>query len=127
MLREEIKRFRLAVLTPRADDATSLVRAMGPLAAMEREDHRLEIRRPAIGPQGHELTWDWLLSCEALLVQRPWLPVHAQLIVQAKMMGIPVWVDWDDDYLSIHPSNPSARHFQVPRDTGETGDDDAPG
>ena len=28
------------------------------------------------------------------------------------MMRIPVWVDWDDDYLSIHPSNPSARHFQ---------------
>ena len=112
MLSEKIKRFRLAVLTPRADDATSLVRAMGPLAAMEREDHRLELRFPVVGPEGKELTWDWLLPCDAVFLQRPWLPVHAQVIVQAKMMGLPVWVDWDDDYLSIHPSNPSARHFQ---------------
>ena len=72
-----------------------------------RSGDRLSDRR------GKELTWDWLLSCEALLVQRPWLPVHAQLMVQAKMMGMPVWVDWDDDYLSISPQQSKRAAFPV--------------
>lgn len=114
MLKETIKRFRLAVYCPRGDDATSLVRGMGPFAAMEKAEPRFEVMRPVLGPEGQELTWDWLARCDAVFVQRPWLPVHAQLCVQAKLMGLPLWVDWDDDYLSIHPSNPNYRGFMHP-------------
>lgn len=111
MLNEEVRKFRLAVYCPRADDGTSLVRAIGPLGAMEKEDPRLELVRPVLGTHGQELTWDWLWRCDALFMQRPWQPVHTQLAIQASLMGLPIWMDWDDDYLSIHPSNPHYRQF----------------
>lgn len=64
-----------------------------------------------MGPEGLELSWNWLMPCDAVLVQRPWLPMHVQVMVQAHMMGLPVWIDWDDDYAAVHPSNPSYRVF----------------
>lgn len=115
-----MKRIELAVYCPDGSDATSLYRALGPLRAMQREGRgfepavELELRRPVLGPKGQELTWDWLLGCDALLLQRPWLPLHTQLAVQAKMMGLGLWVDWDDDYLTIHPSNPNYHGFMHP-------------
>lgn len=105
-LADNIKRFRLAVYCPRASDATSLYRGMGPLAQMERQDHRLELMPYQLGPEGLELGWNWLARADALFVQRPWLNEHVQLMVQAKMAGLPVWVDWDDDYATVHRSNP---------------------
>lgn len=105
MLAGNVTQFTLAVYCPRAHDATSLYRGMGPLSAMERQDRRLKLLPYTKGPEGLELGWNWLARADALFVQRPWLKEHAQLIVQAKMMGRPVWVDWDDDYASVHPSN----------------------
>lgn len=112
MLHVKFKRLRLAVYCPRPHDATSLYRAMGPLSAMERQEPRLELLLPPFNNEGQELSWSWFGRADALFVQRPWLREHAQLIVQAKMAGVPVWVDWDDDYATVHPSNPSFAVYQ---------------
>jgi hypothetical protein len=109
MLNEQVKRFRLACGVPGPNDGTSLLRGYGPLNAMLKEDLRLELVQPPSLPSGDwEMNWAWLTSCDALFMQRPFTPKHAQVIVMAKMAGLPVWVDWDDDLCSVPAYNPKA-------------------
>lgn len=101
-LSDDVVKFRLACSIPGPEDGTSLMRGMGPLNAMAKEDRRLEIVLPRYDSQaGWMHTWDWLQGCDALFMQRPFLPEHARAVNMAKMMGLPVWVDWDDDLMSF--------------------------
>lgn len=67
----------------------------------------LELVHPRRGEQGGwELTWDWVIGCDAVFLQRPAHPVHAQFAKLVKALGLPLWVEWDDDYTCIPVSNP---------------------
>lgn len=98
--------FRLACSIPGPSDGTSLMRGMGPLTAMSKQDRRLELVLPPMGNDGWSLTWAWLKSCDGLFLQRPYRPEEAKAAQMARMMGLPVWVDWDDDLLSLPIYNP---------------------
>ncbi len=102
----EITRFRLAASIPNPDDGTSLMRGLGPLHAMAREDRRLEIVLPPAVPGGWNLSWSWLAGCDGLFLQRPFEPHEGRAAVMARMMGLPVWLDWDDDLLTVPIYNP---------------------
>lgn len=111
MLKPEIKKFRLAVSVSTPDGGVSLMRGLGPLNAMRREDDRLEIVLPRLEDGRWKLSWDWLGGCDALLLVAPNSAAHCQLAVKAKMMGLPVWVDWDDDLTCLPRYNPNAALF----------------
>lgn len=100
-------KLRLAVVCPDPADGTSLVRGVGPLAAMARQDRRLELDLCQVNADGSPwLSWDWLVRCDALFLQRPWNNQHIGAAVTARMFGLPVWVDWDDDLTSVSRFNP---------------------
>jgi hypothetical protein len=111
MLKPEIRKFRLAVSVSTPDGGVSLMRGLGPLNAMRREDDRLEIVLPRLEDGRWKLSWDWLGGCDALLLVAPNSAAHCQLAVKAKMMGLPVWVDWDDDLTCLPKYNPAADMF----------------
>lgn len=112
MLNAEIKKFRLAVFVSAPDGGVSLMRALGPLNAMRRQDSRLEIALPRLDPDGTwRLSWDWVGGCDALLMCGAFSSAHCQLAVKAKMMGVPIWLDWDDDLTCVPPWNPHAHLF----------------
>lgn len=106
------KTFKLGVVCPVSHDGTSLMRGVGPLAAMSREDRKLELCFPKATPDGGlYLGWDWLAALDGLFLQRPFLPVHVSAAQTAKAHGLPVWVDFDDDNSSVPASNEYRRHF----------------
>src|SRR5271169_1424131 len=108
MLNEKTVRFRLGVMTSDADNGVSLMRAMGPLSAMAREDRRLEVVLPG-GAQngGRSMGWSWLAGLDALFMSAAYTRHHGNLARMAKMMGLPVWVDWDDDLCCVPIYNPN--------------------
>ena len=114
---QRMHRFRLATSIPGPVDGTSLVRGMGPLTAMSKQDRRLELVMPPQSPKGWDLNWAWIASCDALFLQRPFQAHEAQAAVMAKMMGKPVWVDWDDDLMCVPSHNPK-QHLYDPKQVG---------
>lgn len=112
-MKAELTRFRLGVLCPQPTDGTSLVRGIGPLAALARADRRLELDICPVEADGAPaVSWDWLVRCDALFLQRPQSAVHIAAAVTAKSFGRPVWVDWDDDLTCVPEHNPYRRLYE---------------
>ncbi len=78
---------------------------------MMREEPRFEYVLPRQVPEGWNLGWDYLAGCDAVFLQRPCLDVHLQYANQVKAMGLPLWVDWDDDLSCIPRSNPKRGEY----------------
>lgn len=107
--------FYLGMAAPEADDATSFMRAWGPLGQMAKQDRRLKLVQPPRHPNGaHDYNWAWVAGLDAILLQRPWNKQQGQLLVLANMLGIPVWIDWDDDLATVRPSNPRYHLYAEP-------------
>lgn len=112
----EVVRYRLACYVPDPEGGVSLMRGLGPLSEMAREDRRLEIVLPRRDEHGNwALSWDWLAGCDAFYMQGPYKPVHSRAAVMAKMMGLPVWIDWDDDLTCVPDWNPLQARFPMPQ------------
>lgn len=108
--------FRLAVACPHPEDGTSLMRGIGPLAAMSKQDRRLELDLAQTHPDGSPAySWDWLVRCDALFLQRPHAAQDVSAAQTARAFGRPVWLDWDDD-LSCVPESNHYRQFHDPQE-----------
>ena len=126
--------FRLGCAVPWPEDGTSYHRSMGPLWAMARQGGRpaqsgtsflgaavqdasryplLELIAPRKDAKGWQLTWDWVASCDAVLLQRPATAAYLQLAKLVKAMGRKLWVEWDDDYTCIPVSNASFSEYNA--------------
>jgi hypothetical protein len=100
------KTFKLGVACPNTVDGTSLMRGVGPLAAMSRQERKLELVFPkATQDGGLYLGWDWLAQLDGLFLQRPQSAFDVSAAQTAKSFGLPVWVDFDDDLSSVPESN----------------------
>lgn len=92
--------FRLMVNCPHPVDGTSVYRAWGVLP--ELRHHNLElVRHP------ENVQWTDINDCDALFMQRPFLEYQVRLATFAKMYKKPIWIDYDDDLLSVEKDNPT--------------------
>ena len=87
------------------NDTTSFLRAMGAFTHPTLKPY-IEIMRE---PLKQEWVFDWSYFFEADLIylHRPSNLHDRQIIDQAKQIGIPVWVDLDDDLENVTPDNPA--------------------
>ena len=95
--------MNLGVITPDDQGTTSLYRALGPLSAL-RSNGR-DVRLLSFPGWG----WCELMKCDALFVMRPFHEMHRNIIRMAKGLGVPVWLDFDDDLVNLpywHPAAP---------------------
>lgn len=87
---------------PSVNDPTSFYRAAGPLGHLRRNSER-----PFSYIMTDEISWSLLSMCDLVFMQRPSTAKHVQAVKLAKDMGKPVWVDYDDDLLSVPTDNPT--------------------
>lgn len=104
-----MKRFTIGMILPDGTDATSFYRGMGPWTALFKENPEILFIMPT-----PPFAWNQLKMCNMLFMQRPCMPEHWHLLIMAKEHGIPVWVDFDDDNLSVPKSNPMYHHYAQP-------------
>jgi hypothetical protein len=109
----DTKKFRLGVFCPDYTQPISLMRILGPFAAMAKEDSRLELVLPERvwrdGQEVWQLGWTWLAKCDAIFYSHPQGDVDISTLWLAQQMGVPVWSEYVDDLFTVRDSNPAKR------------------
>jgi hypothetical protein len=105
--------IRIAINTPIAHDPTSWYRGAGPLAALQKTMN-LQFTFFDVN-QDPAALWPTLKLCDLVFMQRPCSPAHFNALQKAKDVGIPVYLDMDDDNLSVPKDNPMFHQYnQMP-------------
>lgn len=96
---------RILMGTKCANDATSFLRAWG---AFTTPEMKREGVIPVRQPEGERWVYDWTyyFECDAVYLHRPSSAMDFHLLERSKLLGIPVWVDLDDDLENITSDNP---------------------
>jgi hypothetical protein len=103
--------IKITIGTPGATDGTSYYRAAMPFARLRQQMPNLQIDfPPAFG-------WHDLKSADIFFCQRPGSEDHLKILQLAKLCGTPIWIDMDDDLLSVPMWNPGWETF---KDRNET-------
>lgn len=107
---------RLICLSPNPADGTSWYRAVRPLSLLEKSlEGSWRFERLHFNKERQtNLGWSDISGADVLFLQRPCLPWNVDLILEAKIMGIKVWLDYDDDLFSVPYSNPAYRTYGDP-------------
>lgn len=96
--------LKILTVVPKADDATSFYRAYGPLA-----DLRKHFDVTYMMPSSY--SWATMAINDIVFMQRPADPNCLNIAAQAKMAGVPLWIDFDDDNLSVPKDNETSAFF----------------
>lgn len=100
-----MKKVSLLLNCPNMSDATSLYRAIGPVSELSKSWQELELRLVS------KVDWSTLSFVDAVFMQRPYSEDHAKITKIVNNNRKPLWVDYDDDLLSVPPSNPTHRVY----------------
>lgn len=104
--------MKLGIITASPDNGVSLLRGFGPFNALARQHPELQILRPPLSPSGEPMVdWSWLTTLDCLFLSAPYRPWQTNAVRTAKMAGVPVWIDWDDDLTCVPRYNPAAHAF----------------
>lgn len=98
---------KLGIYEPGGFTASSYYRSFGPLGKL-RDINVTEIDR--------KVSVNNLLTLDIFFAARPYEEVDAKMIEVAKDIGLPVWIDFDDDIWNVPHTNPA--HFAY---TGKIG------
>lgn len=90
--------MRILAVCPNVLDSTSYYRAAGPLSDLT---HRYGVEITYPGGIG----WPDIAGADILFLQRPCTKEAVQAAKMAHRMGLPVWIDWDDDPFHVPVSN----------------------
>lgn len=89
---------KIICVTPEGRHITSFYRFLGPFQELQK-DKQIEIEVP------HQFFWPETQRADIVFLQRPSEASHMQVIGLCKNMGIPTWVDYDDDLFDIPIDN----------------------
>lgn len=102
-------RFRLGILSFGASDAMSWYRALGPLGELARHQMpELEFAQLMPGPP----QWSSMHQADGVFIQRPYTAEAYGWAYIAKVSGVKVWVDYDDDLLNVPPEHGSWHGYE---------------
>lgn len=100
------KRILLASIYAPTNDMTAFLRAHGPFSLMRDEVEIIE------APQNNEWmdNFKYWVGIDVCFLHRPFGGYGLKVIEAAKSHGVPLWVDHDDDILSIPTNSP---HYEM--------------
>lgn len=100
--------MKLGLISPVPNDATSFYRAYGVFSWLARQAENVQLIT------GDKWSWETVMQCDLLVMQRPWVEPHRIVCEMAKRMGVPLILDYDDNLFAIHRSNPAYGTFMQP-------------
>lgn len=92
--------LNLLAVIPNQSDATSFYRAGGPLQHLKRK-YNININLVA------QYNWFTLGFSDIVFMQRPFRSTDVGIAQMAKSLGIPIWIDYDDDLFNVTTDNPA--------------------
>ncbi len=118
-LDDSTKKFRLGIFAGDLTQPISLMRHLGPFAAMAREDPRLELVFPRVIGDRYDIGWNWLCQCDAIFYSHPNNDRDISVLWLANQMGVPVWSEYVDDIFNVQPGNPAYQNLKNKRQVRE--------
>ncbi len=97
-------------IAPMRADSASYYRGIGPFSHLRRM-HSDELNI-VDGNDLQEITWATLAKFDIIFIFRPQLSIHHKIATMANDLGIPLWVDIDDDMLNVPLEHPRYEFFQ---------------
>ena len=98
-------RFNLLALPSNLVDSTSFYRCMGPLHALRRQ-------RPSLNTTVFDnIHWTSLSEIDAVMFQRPTNDNQLKIARMAAQHGLPIWVEYDDNFFALPRDNPHHDSF----------------
>lgn len=101
--------IRVLAVIPNKVDSTSFYRGAGPLNHMMRN---FDLDLAMIGPDNTP-SWADIGKFDLVFMQRPTKEKDYLILLEAKKMGIPTVVDYDDDVFSVPMDNPAFKYYTM--------------
>jgi len=100
---------RILLATKNQNDTTGYLRAMGPFTHASLR----ELVLPITPPQGYNWLQEWthFYDVDCVYLHRPYTLMDEHIMHQCKLLGIPLWVDHDDDLQHVPNQNPHHKLF----------------
>lgn len=96
--------INLLCCLPNPKDATSFYRGMGPLSHLKKLIPDLNIlHTPA---RTEYIEWPQMFEADICFLQRPQTREQMRIAELAKECNVPLWVEYDDDLLTVQKDNP---------------------
>jgi hypothetical protein len=102
--------MKILMLTFNRADATSWYRAVGIAKDLEK---RMGAAIEIIDQERAHLNWSTCYPYDMIMIQRPQTKEILSDAIRIKDMGIPIWLDYDDDVLNIHPQHYYAAYYNL--------------
>lgn len=109
MIRPEFPKMRICVVCPHPGDGTAWWRVVSPLSVL-REQTGGHFDFEIFSEVDHVM----ISKFDILLMQRPIRPNDVGYMHMAKKLGIPVIVEYDDDYTNVPANNPRMMMYMQP-------------
>ena len=99
------RNLKLLCVIPNSTDGTSLYRGAYPIAKLRKENDNIQ---PVFVS---DYNWASCNMADVAFFQRPYTDSQVTIMEICKSCRIPVWVDYDDDLLSVPVDNPSVELY----------------
>ena len=90
--------MNLGLCLPAPADPTSFYRALGVFGPLAKE-HNINLIT------GNYWSWENVIQCDVLFVQRPFADEHRKVCEIARSLKVPIWLDYDDNLWNVPQSN----------------------
>lgn len=97
--------MRVLVCSKDKDTGSDFYRCGGPLGLIAKDNPGINVIFD------NNPSWALIRSCHVLFMQRPCTEDFKKIAQGAKDLGVPIWVDYDDDLFSVPADNPSHLFF----------------
>lgn len=104
--------IQILTFHPNPYDATNYYRAVGPFNRLVK-DHPEDFR--VVPTDKMDLSWDFINRFDIFFLQRPVNIYQWRILRTCKIYGIPVWIDFDDDYLNIPSDHAESPKYHIQR------------
>ena len=97
----------IGVITP-PENGSSFYRCHIPFNYLAKDHVHIKVKYLS------ELTWGSMSDIDVLFMMRADNSAAYKAITYARLMGIPSWIDMDDDFFAVPKDNPNHKHYSDP-------------
>lgn len=100
----------ILIISPNNTDAPAFYRSIGPFTALEKGG---DIR--IVDGANMDINWASLSRFDIVFMSRPCRYEDASIANLVNEIGIPLWVDYDDNVLEVNEDNPGSLFYSMPQ------------
>lgn len=100
-------KVKILVVSPYSKDANSFWRCVGPMSYLAKHSGG-DIEMTLFSEDEEVIAWDTVIQHDIVFLHRPCRPMDLTIMQIARVLNVPVWIDYDDWLFHLPPWNRAA-------------------